>query len=216
LISILFAKRFGNQLEGRSCIISRLHCPEEIERPENYFTLHQIVYKVLKKSSSSFELSGELMLEYVQGAIEEVFNEMPSEETVLKYYLLIRDHKNNSADLVTTSRGLEVLNAYHRKIAEGMDWEDSLRSATWLLKKDSINSLYQFQFDNIILAQPEILKSNNNKNALEFFLALSNWMENYTRHKVFIVSEKGVVWKLNKGKFEINCHLRYRSLDGLV
>ena len=98
--SILYAQWFSESLEGSSCLISRKHCPKEILRPENYFTLHQIAYKVLKKSSSRFELSGNLMFNSVQKALTKVFGEFPSFEKSLMYYYLIRDHKIALSQLI--------------------------------------------------------------------------------------------------------------------
>jgi hypothetical protein len=201
--SFFIAEQLINNLEGRSCIISRKHCPKEIVRPDNFFTLHQLVYKVLKVSAGRFELSGELMIKYVGLALRDIFKTVPPMEKVLTYYYLIREHKNSLSKISELPKGLEVLSHYQKSIAEGMDWEDSLQSASWLLKKGYVNSLYHFQFDNIILVQPQLLGEKKNKNALEFFLALSNWMEDYTRNEVFTVNNQGVVMKFNQGNFEV-------------
>lgn len=201
--SIYYAQKLIDSLEGRSCMISRINCAEEIERPDNYFTLHQVVYKVLKKSDSGFELSGELMFKFVRLALQEVFKEFPSKEDVLRYYHLIRGHKNSLQELKNLPKGSEVLSHYQRSIAEGMDWEDSLQSASWLLKNGYITSLYQFKFNNIILVQPQLLLQPRNKNSLAFFLALSTWMEDYTRNRIFVVSNQGVVKQFLQGEFKI-------------
>ena len=195
-------------------MISRRHCPKEIVRPDNFFTLHQVAYKVLKKSSSGFELSGELMFEFVEKAVKEVFQVIPSEEEVTKYYRLIRDHKNNLHELKDLPMGFKVLTQYQKNIAEGMDWEDSLQSASWLLNNNYVTDLYKFEFNNIILVQPQMLLAENNKNALDFFLALSTWMEDYTRNSVFTVGEQGIVNVFSRGNFEEICNLGDLSIKG--
>lgn len=214
LKSFYFAQSFIENLEGRSCIVSRRHCPKEIVRPDNFFTLHQLVYKVLKISTSNFELSGELMFKYVRAALQDTFKVVPSKEKTATYYHSIRNHKNSLSNLRDLPKGLEVLNRYQKSIAEGMDWEDSMQSATWLLNNSHVTSLYKFQFNNIILVQPQLLLSESNKNALDFFFALSNWMENYTRNRVFTIDNQGVVKEFNQGNFEVIYFLSDLSIKG--
>ncbi|MFF2501134.1 hypothetical protein [Peribacillus sp. NPDC058075] len=203
--SINYGMALSQALEGNSCLISRTHCPREMERPENFFTLHRLVYKILKTQPSNHilteQLSGGLMKYNVKKAIFQVAQQEPDERMVTHYYHLIRDHKNKLAGLKNDPFGMQILSRYQSILSQAMDWEDSFQTAAWLLRNSDITDLYQFSYQNIILVQPHLIYRQNNTNALDFFYSFCEWIENFTKRNVYIVDHQGLVSKYENSKF---------------
>lgn len=195
---------FAATLPGKSCFISRVK--HNIEQPSAefpFFTLHSIVGKIIKKGEkSSFytsKFSGEDTFNNVKKAVKSVTD---STLYVHDTYYKIRAHKNKSFDIRTEDQGAQYLYQYQSHLEDGIDWDDSMQTATWMLKNSPISSLNNFPYQNIILIQPELLGQARNHNAKEFFKTWCEWIEDYTNWNIYIVDNKGNTFQLNNGKLQ--------------
>jgi hypothetical protein len=152
LKSYYYAEKLANRLNGRTCFISRKHSYVQLTR--DFYTLHSLTYKVLRKSNSfspkslNQRLSGELMFQNVKISLEKTFNRKVSKKEVRYYYYKLRKHQNYGQNLNTVNRGLSLLKNY-QEINDGLDWEESMQLATWYLEQDVVRTLYKFNYKNI-------------------------------------------------------------------
>ncbi|MEC1524475.1 hypothetical protein P9D43_20950 [Neobacillus niacini] len=216
MYSVQHGIQFARTLTEKSCLVSRLHL-KGVER-SSYFTLHQIAWKILRRQHNAEivkKLAGDEMIECVTEALKLTFGTEPDEQLVSYYYFSIRDHKNNLEILKTLPHGQVILTNYQKVLKDNFDWEDSLQTATWYLKNNMVNALYEFSYENIILVQSELLLLQRNKNAMDFFNAWCTWMEEYTRCNAFLVNNYGYIFKFQNGAFESYGHIAnlYRKGD---
>lgn len=205
--SIRYGLQFADTLE-KSILVSRLHL-KGVESYK-YSTLHRIAWKILRKVNDQGvvkKLAGDEMFQHITEALRLTYGTEPEEGKAEYYYSYIRAHKNNSQILRTLPDGLAILNNYQKVLKHNFDWEDSLQTATWYLKNNMVQALYQFPYQNIILVQSDLLQKYTNKNALDFFNAWCTWMEEYTRWNAFLVNNFGYIFKFNNGSFESYGHI---------
>jgi uncharacterized protein YbcV (DUF1398 family) len=206
-------EEFTKQLQGRTCTTSRI----KEKQVNGYFcTLHSLVYKVLRKSSSDNEvvqlkkrLSGEETFENVQHATASIKGIYSTRET-LRYYYSLRAHQNYGTNISVLEGGTDLLNDYQAIKKDTMDWEESMQLATWYLKNDVVYSIEKFNFDNLVLLRPELLNQARNKNTLDFFKALSEWSSRHKKMNIYYVTSKGKAYIYTNGKYETT---KIRSKD---
>lgn len=193
---------YTNQLIGKTCFISRV---KEKNIKCDFSTLHSLVYKVLRKSNTyhnksdlNKNLSGELMKEYIKRASIKSSGKTPSDKQLLTYYYSLRNHENSSTNFNKISEGNLLLNNYQQIKGDEMDWEESMQLATRYLKDDIVKTIEKFDFDNIVLLQPELLNQKRNKNALEFFLAFRDWSIRHTDWNIFQINKNGEIYCYDK------------------
>lgn len=206
-LSIKHGISFANTLE-KTCLVSKNN-PKGMEKPENFLTLHQIAWKIIRQKNNADivkKLAGTDMFEFVKEAVKHTFG-VESEYLSKHYYSLIRGHKNNLEHLKVDPKGAEVLANYQNILKDNFDWEDSLQTASLYLKNNLVNTLYKFPYQNIILVSAELLQQSRNKNARQFFLDWCTWMEEYTRCNVFLVNDFGFIFKFEKGVFSSFKHI---------
>ena len=194
---------FASSLRGKSCFVSRVK--HNVQESAGYplFSLHQIVGKIIKKGETggyyTNKFAGESTYTNVENAVMSVTGS--TLHTTDTYYQ-IRAHKNKSFDIRNAHQGSQFLTHYQNHLQDGLDWDDSMQTATWMLEHSPVSSLNNFSYQNIILVQPELLGQSRNRNAKEFFITWCNWIENYTRWNVYIVNNSNKVFKLQDGKFQ--------------
>lgn len=196
---------FANTLQGRTCFVSRVKKNTNLCAEYPLFTLHQIVYKVLKKSPAETyytnRLAGEFTFSNVENALITVNHSHPDPTKIKKVYYQIRSHKNQITDIQKTIEYKKYLQKYQEFLGDQMDWDDSMQTATWMLNQGNVSSLYKFPYDNIVLVQPELLNLPTNKNAKDFFLSWCEWISNYTKWNVYSIDKNGIAQKYNNGSF---------------
>jgi hypothetical protein len=206
--SIYYAQNFINKLRGTSCLISRRKLSQEVVCKYPFFTLHQIVNRVLRKNFNQgdyFDLLGGFeMYDNVRKALLKILGRDPSKIEVEFALKQIRDHKNSYKDMGTTGHGLKLFNYYQSASRNNMDWEESLQMATRLLKEKRVKNLHNFHYDNIVLVQPELLNKPGNRNALAFFLELCKWLAEKTESSIYVVNNRGKVWQYQNQQFKLN------------
>ncbi|CAM4101994.1 hypothetical protein BAQ48_00090 [Bacillus luti] len=197
--------QFAQKLEGKTCFVSRVKKNIESHQEFPLFTLHQIVYKILRKGEKANyytnRLAGETTFSNVENAISSVTGHIPSDSAVKKIYYQIRAHKNQNINLKEFNNGSEYLQQYQAHLGDELDWEDSMQTATWLLNHGNVSSLYRFLYKNIILVKPELLDLPTNKTAKKFFLAWCEWISNYTKWNIYVVDHRGQIKQYQNGTF---------------
>uniref|UniRef100_C5DB14 Uncharacterized protein n=1 Tax=Geobacillus sp. (strain WCH70) TaxID=471223 RepID=C5DB14_GEOSW len=196
---------FVRTLEGKTCFVSRVKKDIELCKEFPLFTLHQIVYKILRKGERAnyytSRLAGEETFSNVRNAITAITGQTPNDSKVKEVYYQIRAHKNKSMDIREVHNGSQYLKQYQSYLKDELDWDDSMQTATWLLKKGQVSSLYKFSFQNIILIKPELLEYPNNANAKDFFFTWCEWISDHTKWNVYMVDKQGQVKKYHNGCF---------------
>lgn len=201
------AINFANSLQGKTCFVSRVRKGINPIPGIPLFTLHQIVFKILKSGERGQHftphLHGPESKFILQKALQENGN-LPNQLTVNEMDYRIRSHKNKAIDMNSDFTDAKYLSLYQQYLNNSLDWEDSLQLATWLIQNDDVRTLYKFSFQNIILVKPELLAQQNNRNAREFFEAWSEWITNYTRWNIYSINQYGIVTQIQAQKKTAN------------
>lgn len=156
-----------------TCYVGRYY-PRK-NRPQDFFTLHQLAGKCLFAQYGWGNFKGLEMCQLIEIALHKVLEETASHETIVFYSDLIRLHKSKALSVNDFPNGKEVLRHYEALLDSNYDFEDALQHASWILKNTSLTQLHRFRFKNIVLLEPENLDRPNNRNALEFFNSFSTW-----------------------------------------
>lgn len=202
----IIGKKLAEVLDGRTCFTSRIK-----ERDFNGYlaTLHSLVYKVLRKSNTyndrdnlQNKLLGKKMYDNVVKATSDI-GDASTSKIVLDYYYGLRLHQNYGPNLNSLNNGSDFLEKYQSLKGDAMDWEESMQLATWYLKNDIVDSLENFNYDNIILFRPELLDKPWNRNARDFFQALCQWSERHTNLNIYYIYENGEIYHLADGEYKL-------------
>lgn len=199
--------KFAKTLEGSTCFVSRVRKNIELNAEYPLFTLHQIVYKILRKGERSNyytnRLSGGLTYKNIKHAITSISGYGVTDSHINDIYHKIRAHKNTNRNLIHTPNGIEYLSKYQSLLGDEMDWEDSMHTATWMLKQAIVSSLHKFPYQNIILVKPELLGDPRNNSSKEFFLAWCEWISHYTTWNIYIFNQRGTVYQYINNQYKI-------------
>lgn len=205
-----FAEAFANQQKGRTCLISRVKEQSNLNINQSFCTLHSLAYKILRRSNTfqnanclNGKLSGDSTFNNVKFAIKKSLNEDITEDQALEYYYRLREHQNSGRNINSLQSGATVLHEYQFSKGNTMDWEESMQLATWYLNEEMVHSIDRFDYNNIILLQPDLLKRKSNKNALDFFQAFCKWSDNYTNWNIYLINRKGEVYHYQDTNYKI-------------
>lgn len=194
---------FASSLQGNTCFVSRTKNNIEQNSHIPLFTLHSIVGKIIKSGETnryySSRFRGGSTFLNVKSAIQETTGHTYATREV---YYHLRHHKNRCVDMKWVPNGELYLQKYQDLLNDGLDWEDSVETANWMLKQSPVSSLDRFPYSNIILVLPDVLNQDRNKTTRKFFNSWCEWIENYTNWNVYIVSRDHLrIYKLNQGRF---------------
>ena len=137
------------EVKGLTGYIGR--CYPRKNRPQDFFTLHQLAGKVMYNRYGWGNFKGLEMHQLIEGALINVLGKQPSQESIIFYCDLIRLHKTNTISVEEFPNGKEVLKYYEELLNSNYDFEDTLQHASWLLKNTIVTPLNRFRFKNIIL-----------------------------------------------------------------
>lgn len=179
-------------LQGTTCYISRIKDHGQDIGRSSFATLHSLVYKVLRLTNVGYSRSGlhEILVGsemkiLVKRALTQILSISPTDQLVDDYYIALR--KYEAGEMVFNKPyGKSFLNAYNALKKKGLDWEESLQLATYYLENNHVGELKGFNFKNIILLNPELLKQPRNQNAYLFFKAFYKWNQKNNYYNIYI------------------------------
>lgn len=185
------AERLSDKLSGESHIISRRKLRENNgfytnKSSDIYFfqTFHSLAAKILPKYSiietpqevNKKKLGGDEMFKSVENALElyNIINDTDKDE-VKDYYYAIRMYENGyDQSLLELEAGFEVYDLYLMFMEKKLDWEESIRLATYYLDFDLITSVKKLP-NRYIIVDADVLLGDSNSNITNFLVAFYKW-----------------------------------------
>ncbi|MFL2072886.1 hypothetical protein ACEN32_11335 [Marinilactibacillus psychrotolerans] len=188
---VSLAEKLANRFEGKTHIVARRKMRDDNgyyhnEKNEVYYfqTFHSLAAKILPRYSTDSvrsklktgTLSGDDMNDCIDRAVSIYAAVMELDDIEVKtYYRAIRLYENGSPDtLEGLDGGNEIYNMYQSFMEQKLDWEESIKLATFYLKNDIITSVKDLPRRYIIM-DFNSLADDRNENVALFYEEFHNW-----------------------------------------
>lgn len=199
------AEGLSNRFRGNSHIVSRRklrdtngYYMKETKEIHYFQTFHSLAAKVLPKYSTDSvpgilktgALSGDSMYDCVDKAVGVYYAVKDLEGAdVTAYYKAIRLYENDRIDsLVELEGGYEIYEMYQSFMDRKLDWEESIKLATYYLENDIVTSVEDLP-TRYIIVDADALLEDSNENIGRFYAEFYKWC---------IRNEKSVIFYLLK------------------